>query len=249
MNNGYSQDFSKMNDSDFLKVLREFILVNSYLLITSYENSNFVNFYRLKKRFKLTKWKELITLLDLEKEYEDFKNFKAATLKDRFLAKKSVRKAPIDLNLIKQKEYFILITTLDDFKHDIELDLSLIGLSEKSSKRLSGLKKGDVIIYYLSSLKCFVGISEIDGDYYYDNKNKIWTDDFYLRPARRKTKKKLLCKDLSQAVYIKPLLDDLLFIRNKEKWGTNFHGRFKTIPKNDFLLIQKIMKKNLKKNS
>ncbi|MGL5367989.1 MAG: EVE domain-containing protein [Cetobacterium somerae] len=142
--------------------------------------------------------------------------------------------------------YYIIVTTPDDFKYDIQMSLAIIGLPDRNANRLSNLKKGDKVIYYLIGLKCFAAISEVDGDYFYDDKNQLWGDAFELFPARRKMKKILLCTNINKALYINPLVEKLTFIQKKHKWGVYFQGSFRSIPKEDFLFLENLLSKNLK---
>ncbi|MGL5796620.1 MAG: homing endonuclease associated repeat-containing protein [Cetobacterium sp.] len=89
--------FLRMNDSDLLEVLKDFILLNGCLTTTLYRSSKFITFDTLKRRFKLHIWKELITLLDLEKEYDDLIALRAAATKPRKFKKTKVTETPEEL--------------------------------------------------------------------------------------------------------------------------------------------------------
>lgn len=112
-----------------------------------------------------------------------------------------------------KRNYYMIVTTPDDFKYDIQIDLSIIGLPDRNANRLASLKKEDKVIYYLAGLKCFAAISEVNGEYFYDDKNQIWGDSFELLPVRRKMKKILLCNDIKNALYIDSLIENLNFIK------------------------------------
>ncbi len=67
-------------------------------------------------------------------------------------------------------------------------------------------------------------------------------------PARRPSRPNIVLND-DELIDAKRLVPDLKFIVNKEKWGTYFQGSIKTIPEEDFKLIESEMKKLIAERS
>jgi hypothetical protein len=91
-------------------------------------------------------------------------------------------------------------------------------------------------------LQKFGATATITGDYYFDDKKKLWIDDDEIWPARRPSKPDLILGD-DELLDAKKLSSDLSFIKRKEHWGTYFQGSIKTIPEEDFRLVESEMKK------
>lgn len=100
---------------------------------------------------------------------------------------------------------------------------------------LKRMNKGDWIVYYSSkekfgtaeSCQQFTAIGEVIGDNVYEF---LMTPDF--KPYRRDVNFKA-CR----SVEIRPLIDQLSFIKNKSRWGYAFRFGFLEISEHDFRLI------------
>jgi hypothetical protein len=103
------------------------------------------------------------------------------------------------------------------------------------------MNTGDRVVYYIMKLQKFGATATITGDYFED-RTKQWTNDDEMWPARRPSKANIVLAD-DELVDAKKLVPFLSFIKNKEKWGTYFQGSIKTIPEDDFRLIESEMKK------
>jgi hypothetical protein len=104
------------------------------------------------------------------------------------------------------------------------------------------MEKGDKVVYYIMKLQKFGAIATITGDYLYDDKTRLWTDEDEIWPARRASQPEIVLQD-DELVDAKKLIPDLTFVENKRAWGTHFQGRIKIIPEEDFRLIESEMKK------
>jgi len=98
------------------------------------------------------------------------------------------------------------------------------------------------VVYYIMKLQKFGATATITGDYIYDNKSKLWTDDNEIWPARRLSEPNIILED-DELIDAKKLVPSFNFVQNKQAWGIYFHGGLKTIPEEDFLLIESEMKK------
>ena len=138
--------------------------------------------------------------------------------------------------------YYMITTTEIDFEWDIENKFSCIGLPSRYKKTLISLEIGDKIVFYVSKQSKFMGIVEVEGDYFY-SEEQIWDDPYDLWPCRRKTKPIIYKDSFEDGVYIKDIWDNLDLIKNKSKWGCQVQGSFRKLSDHDYLIIEKSLKK------
>ncbi len=113
-----------------------------------------------------------------------------------------------------------------------------------SPYNLKRMSKGDYIVFYSPKTKFkdgeplqnFTAIGKcLDNETY----QAEMSPDFH--PWRKKIEF-LKCKEAS----IKHFIDDLIFIKDKQKWGFPFRRGMFEIPKNDFLIIAAAMNVKIK---
>jgi predicted RNA-binding protein len=100
---------------------------------------------------------------------------------------------------------------------------------------LTRLKKGDYLVFYSSKtdwrdgdpLQAFTALGRVTDDAPY---RVEMTPDFH--PWRRRVE-----YFNTEPAPVRPLIDRLSFIRNKQRWGFPFHLGLFEIPRQDFLLI------------
>ena len=105
---------------------------------------------------------------------------------------------------------------------------------------MARMRRGDKIIYYSSKEKfgepqpcqAFTAVGEVDDDQPYPGEMR--GDNFV--PYRRN-----VVYYPSQKVPIKPLINQLCFITNKQKWGFMFRRGFFEIDQEDYQLIANAM--------
>ena len=138
--------------------------------------------------------------------------------------------------------YWLVITSPENFKHDREnLAFKFQGLPHRFRKQVQRMNVGDRVVYYVMKIQKFGATATITGEYFEDNQ-KLWIDDNETWPARRPSKPDIVLTD-DELVDAKKLVPDLSFIANKDHWGTYFQGSIKTIPEEDFKLIESEMRK------
>ena len=139
--------------------------------------------------------------------------------------------------------YWLVVTSPANFRHDREkLEFKYQGLPHRFRKQVQRMQKGDRVVYYVMKMQKFGATATITGDYIYDKKRKLWTDDNEIWPARRPSEPDIVLED-DELLDAKKLIPDLNFVENKQAWGTHFQGSIKTIPEEDFLLIESEMKR------
>ncbi len=135
-------------------------------------------------------------------------------------------------------KYFLICASRDHVLKGVEGGFAQAGHGRKDL--ISKLSKGDRIVFYSSKdkfengkpLQKFTALGKvIDEDPYQANA----TGDF--KPYRRNVEFKNVAE-----TDIRPLLEELTFIKNKKKWGFYLISGFREISKEDFNVINNKMK-------
>ena len=134
------------------------------------------------------------------------------------------------------KSYFMIITTEDDYECDLENEFSFLGFPDRNRKSVKNMKIGDRVIVYVSKKSVFMAAVEISDKYFYSEK-RIWSDQYDLWPHRIHTKPIRYIDNIKKGVYIKEIWDNLSFIKNKHKWGSQVQGSFRKLSESDFNVI------------
>ena len=139
-------------------------------------------------------------------------------------------------------KYWMVVTSPENFRFDREaLQFKMQGIPNHYRKQVQKMTIGDRVIYYIMKLQKFGATATITGEYFFEN-SKVWTDSDEMWPARRPSKADIILQD-DELIDTKKLVPDLSFIEKKDKWGVYFQGSLKTIPEEDFRLIESEMKK------
>ena len=99
------------------------------------------------------------------------------------------------------------------------------------------LHEGDKIVFYLTSpTMAFVGTATISSTVLGESEQDKLRTERVFSGAKRGVR--LTDIDIwSERKAIKPLLEDLRFVKNKESWGTHLQGGIRGISEEDFELI------------
>ena len=135
------------------------------------------------------------------------------------------------------KSYWINTVSRDHVRAGVEGGFTQA--DHGKSTRLKRLSKGDLLVFYSpktafkdgDSLQAFTALGEITDDEPYQVE---MTPDFH--PWRRKMR---FIK--AEEASVRPLIDELDFITNKEKWGFPFSRGLFEVEKADFMRIAKAM--------
>lgn len=135
-------------------------------------------------------------------------------------------------------KYFLIIASKDHVLSGVKQEIAQAGHGRKDF--ISKPSKGDWIVYYSpkdkfedgKSYQKFTAIGQITDDepYQTDTQNKF-------KPYRRNVDYKA-----SLEAEIRPLIENLSFIKNKKRWGIYLINGFREIPKEDFEVIKHAMK-------
>jgi predicted RNA-binding protein len=141
-------------------------------------------------------------------------------------------------------QYWLIVTSPDNFRLDRDsLGFKIQGLPNRFRKQVQRMVIGDRVVYYIMKLQKFGATATITGDYYEDT-SKVWKEDDEKWPARRPSIPNIVLKD-NELIDTKRLVPELNFIENKAKWGGHFQGSIRTIPEENFRLIESEMKKTI----
>ncbi len=135
-------------------------------------------------------------------------------------------------------KYFLIIASKDHVLIGIEKGFAQAGHGSKDF--MCKPAKGDWVVYYSSkdkfengeALQKFTAIGQVADEEPYQPNTRT-----NFRPYRRDVKYKE-----SREADIRPLLDDLSFIKNKKRWGFYLISGFREILKEDFEVIKQAMK-------
>lgn len=70
----------------------------------------------------------------------------------------------------------------------------------------------------------------------------IWDHPYDLWPHRIHTRSIIYIDDFADGIFIKDIWDDLEFIKNKVKWGSQVQGSFRCLSEHDFIHIYNSIK-------
>lgn len=138
--------------------------------------------------------------------------------------------------------YYMIITNEIDYEWDIDNCFACAGFPDRNEKAARKMEKGDKIIYYVTKISKFMAAVEVSGEYYY-SEEQIWDDPFDLWSHRVPTKPIVSISEFDDGIYIKDIWDDLEFIKNKIKWGSQVQGSFRNISEHDYNVIVENLKK------
>ena len=145
-----------------------------------------------------------------------------------------------------ERNYYMIITTKEDYKKDLENKFEFLGFPERNRKSVENFKVGDKVIFYITKISSFAASVEISGESFYSVK-QVWTDEYDVWPYRVKSKKEYAIKEESNMVFIKDIWDNLEFIKNKNKWGSQVQGSFRRISEHDYNVIFNSIKERCNK--
>lgn len=144
------------------------------------------------------------------------------------------------------RNYYLLNTPAKDFLIDKQNQFSIAGFPDRYKNSVKKFKLGDRIVYYIKGKYGFGAITEVVGEYYY-NEKQVWSDWFKTMPVRIKTKPIYYINEFKDMIFVKDIWDNLDFIKSKKKWGAYFQGSFKNLSESDYKIIKKSFENKFEK--
>lgn len=139
------------------------------------------------------------------------------------------------------KNYYMIITTKEDYKKDLENNFKFLGFPTRNKKSVEKFNIGDKVVFYVTKISSFAATVEITGESFYSTK-QVWTDEYDVWPYRVESQKEYAISEEEKMIYIKDIWDNLEFIKNKQKWGSQVQGSFRKISEHDYKVILKSIK-------
>ena len=134
--------------------------------------------------------------------------------------------------------YYMIITDRYDYECDVKNAFECAGFPARNEKSARKMEPGDKIIFYVTKKSVFMAAVEVTGSYFY-SQQQIWVDPYDLWCHRVKTKPLTYIENVKDGVFIKDIWDNLEFIKNKGKWGSQVQGSFRRISEHDYNEIYK----------
>lgn len=142
-------------------------------------------------------------------------------------------------------EYWLITTSPENFEVDRLTNFATQGFKDRVRRTVKQVQPGDKFVIYINRLQRIGAIVVATSGFYYDDRNKIWTEEDEIWPCRFKTQPELALAE-DELLDVKKLVPLLSFITPKQKattWGLAFQGSLRRIPEEDFNLIESEMRK------
>ena len=136
-------------------------------------------------------------------------------------------------------KYWLCVTNEENWR--VVRSKLVWGVSDRYKRKMEMLEKGDLLVFYVRP-KRIGGIFKAASAPYVDKKPIFSSEGFRageLFPNRVKLEP-LLVPD--EPIPFEPLIKELRFIKNKEKWTGYIRGAMRQIPEEDFKAIEKALR-------
>lgn len=131
--------------------------------------------------------------------------------------------------------YWMICLPREDMDHCLKI--GTFGATRKVG--IGKARKGDKVVCYVTKDCKVIAVGELTSDYYMADDEIFKSKGVF--PDRFNFKAQKLGSD--KEIDIKSLVDDLSFITNKAYWSVFFRLSNRQLPKEDFILIEKLCKK------
>ena len=139
--------------------------------------------------------------------------------------------------------YWIIVGSPDNFAKTRELGFTIQGLKSRHRKKAERMKPGDKIVYYVTGLKQFAGISTITSPYF-ESHAPIWKSKDPKKAAEDYPHRVKIEPDtiLEEGHYVdaEPLARQMTYVAKwpAANWTLAFQGNVHEIGVDDFALIE-----------
>jgi len=142
-------------------------------------------------------------------------------------------------------QYWLVTTSPENFEVDRDRNFSVQGFGNRVRNLVSQVQSGDKLVVYIMGLKRLGAALEATGVPYYDAETKIWIEEDEIWPCRFPTRPRIVLGE-DELLDVRRLLPSLTFISDRQRatnWGLAFHQSLRTIPQDDYDLIESEMRK------
>lgn len=143
----------------------------------------------------------------------------------------------------EQPAYWIIVGSPDNFARTREIGFTMQGIKSRHRKKAERMKPGDKLVYYVTGLKAFAGISTVTSPFF-ESHEPIWrsgnpkkAEEDY--PFRVSTEPETI---LDQGAYLdaEPVARQMAYVAKwpAANWTLAFQGNVHQIGADDFALIR-----------
>lgn len=138
-------------------------------------------------------------------------------------------------------KYWLVVISPENFTQNRDLGFTVDGFKDnRQGKRIYGMSPGDKVIYYINRIHKIGAVAEVSGQPYRAESKTSSTGKDEDRPLRVPMNLDTALDD-HQLVDVRKLLPELSFVAERTgqtNWGMAFLGCVRSIPENDFHLIE-----------
>jgi hypothetical protein len=139
--------------------------------------------------------------------------------------------------------YWIIVSSIDNFRKTAELGFTMQGMKSRHRKKAERMSPGDKIVYYLTGLKVFAGISTIESPYF-EGHDRIWASGDPQKAAEDYPYRVRISPDLILAddefVAAEPVARQMVYVAKwpAANWTLAFQGNVHEIGEADYRRIR-----------
>ncbi len=139
--------------------------------------------------------------------------------------------------------FWIVVSSVDNWQRTVDRDFTIQGLKSRHRKKAEQMQPGDKIIYYVTGIKAFAGITTITSPYF-ESDEPIWVSGNAKKAGEAYPFRVNIAPDLALArehfVPAEKLARQMTYARKwpAEHWTLAFQGNVHLIPEEDYRLIR-----------
>jgi len=139
--------------------------------------------------------------------------------------------------------YWIVVSSVDNWQRTVDRGFTIQGLKSRHRKKAEQMRPGDKIVYYVTGVKAFAGITTITSPFF-ESDEPIWVSANAKRAGEPYPFRVGIEPDLVLAredfIPAEGLARQMAYARKwpAEHWTLAFQGNVHLIPEEDYLLIR-----------
>ena len=122
--------------------------------------------------------------------------------------------------------YWMIVESPANWEADREREFRSLGVSKKFQRSASSIRKGDLLISYVSKVGGFADVREVESD---ELENADGSSHYDREFEFQLKTRSVVALERDHFVSVKPLLDDLLMTRGKANWSWVFRTSLKAL--------------------
>jgi predicted RNA-binding protein len=140
-------------------------------------------------------------------------------------------------------KYWIVVSSVENWQRTVDRGFTIQGLKSRHRKKAEQMRPGDKIIYYVTGIKAFAGITTVTSTYF-ESDEPIWVSGNSKKAGEAYPFRVEIEPDLALAkehfVPAEGLARRMTYARKwpAEHWTLAFQGNVHLIPEEDYRLIR-----------